>query len=77
MIRQSVANRFFLLNLIMINLKIHLSIFENASINISFRYSHLIKTMLLTAFYAYELPIGVLFCLGNIFLTYWIEKVTF
>jgi len=52
-------------------------IFENPTMDLSSRYSNLIKTMLITAFYAYELPLIVLFGLGNILLTYWIEKVMF
>ena len=51
-------------------------IYENPTVDLSIKYSNLIKTMLVTAFYAYELPVIVLFGLGNIFLTYWIEKVS-
>ena len=49
--------------------------FEGTPFDLSLRYSNIIKTMLLAAFYAPVLPIGLVFSISNIFLTYWIDKV--
>lgn len=61
--------------IILINL--FLRIFEGPIMDLSYKYSNLMKIMLVTAFYAYEIPIIILFAIGNIILTYFIEKVKF
>lgn len=51
--------------------------FEGPPVVPSLRYVVIIKSMLLTTFYSSVLPIGLLFCLFNLFAFYWLDKVLF
>jgi hypothetical protein len=49
-------------------------LFEGPPFDIAQRYANVQKTMLFTAFYATLVPIGILFSLVGLFLTYWTDK---
>ena len=39
------------------------------------KYSAVLKTIWLAAFYAYIIPFGIFISLGSLFITYWTDKV--
>lgn len=41
----------------------------------AYKYGILLKTMWLTSFYACILPIGIIFSIANVILTYLLDKV--
>jgi len=41
----------------------------------SLKYSHVIKTVLFTAFYAPAMPFAIIFSILGLVATYWIDKV--
>ena len=49
-------------------------IFEKPDMNMSFKYSYLAKTLLMTLFYLPLLPVGTLISIAGIIFTYFIEK---
>ena len=53
------------------------SLFEGPLPNMSNKYAQLIKTMLLTSFYAPGMPMATLFSLLGVALTYWSDKYIF
>jgi hypothetical protein len=49
--------------------------FEGLKIDIAGKYANLIKSMLLTCFYAPVMPIALIFTIVGLILTYWVDKV--
>ncbi|CAK88674.1 unnamed protein product (macronuclear) [Paramecium tetraurelia] len=52
-------------------------LFENNEETLSDRYAGIIKTMLMTSFYASIIPLGILFSIGALTLLYWVYKYQF
>jgi hypothetical protein len=53
------------------------TLFEGPKIDIAGRYAILLKTMLLTCFYAPAMPIALIFTIVGLILTFWVDKVLF
>jgi hypothetical protein len=50
------------------------TLFENPKIEFAFKFSYILKTILMTFFFIPILPCGVLISLCGLILAYWIEK---
>jgi len=50
------------------------SVFEGPPVDMAQRYANVQKTMLFTAFYASVVPVGILFSIAGLIITYWTDK---
>ena len=53
------------------------SLFEGVNVDMATKYAALLKTMLLTSFYAPVSPIATVFAIAGLILVYWSDKVSF